>query len=133
KNEWIYSYKYEYTYIYDKLASVLFLQRDTDNQIWNKIYKNIFFWSEFKPEKPELPDNLFLYPNPVKKILILAWKSLESGTADIFSSEGKFIRRYKIADDKSEIDVSQYPEGFYILKINTSDNKTATRKFIKIK
>ncbi len=77
-------------------------------------------------------DYRFIYPNPVKNKLYLSNKA----TGDIqlifiYSSDGKIISRNIKTDFINGIDVSELPDGIYILKAIYLNGKEKRNKFIK--
>jgi len=75
-----------------------------------------------------------LYPNPVSSALIVS--SAKNGSAnlvaEIFTMEGKAILS-KILEFKKQasIDVSNFPQGMYLLKLEDDNGNVEVRKFIK--
>ncbi|MFD2942640.1 T9SS type A sorting domain-containing protein [Flavobacterium notoginsengisoli] len=76
----------------------------------------------------ELADFRF-YPNPVKHILNIQYKSIIDDI-QIFSVSGQSVLFKKINNTHSEIDLSNLPRGMYILNVKT-DGKEKAVKFIK--
>jgi len=72
--------------------------------------------------------SLVLYPNPVVNNL-----TVENGigTANITSIDGRFISQVQITDRKYNLNVSNLPEGIYILTVERENGKTVSRQFVK--
>jgi hypothetical protein len=82
---------------------------------------------------PGLSDNNILYPNPTtNSITLLVKPALVDGYAyTICDLLGRIIATGEIRSRISEIDVSQYKRGTYVLKIGSPKKTIITRKFIK--
>lgn len=77
-------------------------------------------------------DNSFIFPNPVKNKLYISSKSNEDFQQIlIYSIDGKIIYRSIKNESSNEIDVSELPNGIYILKAVFSNGKERHNKFIK--
>jgi len=71
-----------------------------------------------------------LYPNPAKDIVNLAWDNAKPTKVSLYDSTGKLLQtNINISDKKTQINVSQYPKGVYILKYEI-DNKVYSEKLI---
>lgn len=70
-----------------------------------------------------------LYPNPVSDKLSFSGNSSEIVSLQIFSVQGKLIR--KLNNLSTEIDVSQLKAGMYFVKLISIDGKINNLKFIK--
>lgn len=73
-----------------------------------------------------------LYPNPVSDNLniLLSGINIEAGIS-IFNLNGIEIYSANICSSHTEISMSQFPAGFYLIKVFTED-RVITKKFIKI-
>lgn len=69
-----------------------------------------------------------LYPNPVAKKLIVELS--QKSEIEILNSEGLVIKNIVAKEGITYIDVSEFPCGFYILKVKFNEG-TFMRKFIK--
>lgn len=75
-------------------------------------------------------DFIVLYPNPTSDYLhIVSSDDSQLRKIDIFTIAGQFVKTIDCEIDKV-FDVSQLPQGTYIIKIQTSDG-LAIRKFVK--
>ena len=71
-----------------------------------------------------------VYPIPAKDIVNLAWDNTRPTKILLYDAAGKLLQTInKIADKKTQINVSTYPKGIYILKYEI-DNKTYSEKLI---
>jgi photosystem II stability/assembly factor-like uncharacterized protein len=79
-------------------------------------------------QEQDLVSNFRVYPNPATnniKIIIP-----EKAIIEIQNLEGQIIKRLKITDNKTNIDISDFASGVYIIRAQT-DNGMTTKKFIK--
>ncbi len=75
--------------------------------------------------QPEISE-IRIYPNPAKdKIVISGYELMDLSEAEIFNLSGILVRKMKIIEN--EIDVSDLPKGYYILKTG----KRISGNFIK--
>ncbi len=78
-----------------------------------------------REEKIELNDLINIYPNPTKgKINIVFDNQIENIVlVTILDISGKLIKSLdkNIVDGFLELDMTEFPAGFYILKFNTSE------------
>lgn len=80
----------------------------------------------------EIPMNeyqLKVYSNPATEFIII--ESSINAEIEIINSEGQIIRKFKVMDRKTKIDISNLNEGIYILK-SASKNQVEIKKFLKI-
>lgn len=73
------------------------------------------------------PDNLKIIPNPSSNIFSIEGIENESGLFELKNASGKFIRTGKL---NQAIDVSDLPDGFYIISISTDQGQRSLR-FVK--
>lgn len=79
---------------------------------------------------PVLAQKIRIYPNPASDLLqISAPASVNLAEFEIFNSLGQQIFSNQITENK-KINISALPEGFYILKIKSSEGEVV-KKFIK--
>jgi len=72
--------------------------------------------------------NFAIFPNPVQDKLSI--RINETSTVKIYSIIGKLIDTFQLKNS-TEIDVSTYKKGVYILEISNQQNLKKTLKFIK--
>ena len=65
-----------------------------------------------------IPSKLLIYPNPSNSEVIIS--STEKGILEIFSTDGKLMRRQYCRNNITVIDVSLLPKGSYILSLKTT-------------
>jgi Secretion system C-terminal sorting domain/Concanavalin A-like lectin/glucanases superfamily len=85
-------------------------------------YNNNLATENFNTAKLELA----IYPNPAKSILNINTDE-EINTIEIYTLEGKKV----LESNTKQIDVSPITKGLYLVKIVTTANKTACKKFVK--
>lgn len=80
----------------------------------------------------QLSNNLNIYPNPVKENIVLEFLDIEVNNASIelYNSIGQKINEIKNINKKVLIDLSQYSNGIYFLKVNNNFSQK-TFKIIK--
>lgn len=90
--------------------------------------------AEFKSLKVE--SELKVYPNPSKSNKV----TVESNQNDlseigITNLAGKqiFKKNYQFPESKSEIELTDVPNGIYLIKIKTDDNRVVAKKLIVAK
>jgi len=89
-------------------------------------------WSTLGIDDFEDNSNFTLYPNPTSSILSIEIQNIISnGTLEIYDMLGKQIFNQTITSNNlSQIDVSSYNSGLYLIKIS-SENRTETKRFVK--
>ena len=78
----------------------------------------------------EVSNNINIYPNPVKDILIVSGLNSPT-TARIYNTNGKLMQTVNLSVDISEINVSDFPTGVYVLKLQTNKEIVVKRFAIK--
>ena len=67
-------------------------------------------------------DNLTIAPNPTNGLFrISASGSMASGTIELLSQTGRVIRIVDVDSFDATIDISDLPDGIYILRFKTND------------
>ncbi len=80
---------------------------------------------------PELEaDFVLAYPNPAKDFIFLEFPEEGSGQASIYNSGGELLLSRKLTSN-DRLDVSELPQGFYVLKVDTN-GKLFRRKIVKL-
>lgn len=75
-----------------------------------------------------------LYPNPVGKSLTIVFNSLENAEILIYNMLGQVLKKIEMKNErKKTIEVAEFKNGYYYLKINYKNKLiTTNKKFIKI-
>jgi hypothetical protein len=75
----------------------------------------------------ESTEGIIAYPNPFQNRLRIEWTSADEPNADVylFSMEGKLIYKQVgyVTESALEVDTSQFPEGVYLLTIQTPNRR----------
>ena len=71
----------------------------------------------------ETAQSMMVYPNPVSDRLYI--QGLESAEVEVFNALGQKVKTIK---DVTEINVSDWVEGMYVLRITAVDGKVFERK-----
>ncbi len=70
-------------------------------------------------ENEEISDNsVFIYPNPITDIINI---KAESGVAKIFDALGNEIYQRILTSDNTEIDISEFPDGVFIIFVENAN------------
>ena len=77
-----------------------------------------------------LENALKLYPNPVSDKMFIELNNINSIDITIFTINGKFIDKFKLNKGQSEIEMSKFTKGTYLIQIE-SDKGTVTKRIIK--
>jgi len=73
--------------------------------------------------------NFTVYPNPAKSFVHLT--NLPNGASiSVFSMDGKLMKQQNISERESNIDISQWTNGVYLLKVKSNEG-IMIQKFIK--
>ncbi len=92
----------------------------------NQVYCPPAGLSEYNSPKVDL--SIEIYPNPVTNNITIETK--QKPEIEILNIEGQIIKRLKIKDNKTDIDISDFASGVYIIKVQT-EKGIMTGKFIK--
>ena len=77
-------------------------------------------------------EDLVIYPNPTKNILILNSSfEIDQSIISVFDMGGRRVLNYKVSGNSNSIDVSGLNTGEYILRIITKTQQIGSTKFIK--
>lgn len=68
-------------------------------------------------------EDLVLYPNPTKDLLIIETKKSINEPIEIYDLQGRFIMKVFTNNLKSEIDISELAKGLYCIKIGNEFRK----------
>lgn len=77
-----------------------------------------------------LENALKLYPNPVDDKMFIELNNINSVDITIFTINGKFIDNFKLNKGQSEIEMSKFTKGTYLIQIE-SDKGVVTKRIIK--
>ncbi|MCC7332689.1 MAG: T9SS type A sorting domain-containing protein [Flavobacteriales bacterium] len=79
----------------------------------------------------ELQENSFfiIYPNPNNGIFTLETTTFKKSTIEIYNIAGQLILQKLFVDNTTQINLTDYPKGLYLVKI-ISDNKVTVKKIV---
>ncbi|WP_340111263.1 T9SS type A sorting domain-containing protein [Maribellus mangrovi] len=81
--------------------------------------------------KNENANRFALYPNPAHDFITLKMpEKLQNSTADIINIDGQVIQSYNLNSNQYRLDLSQFPAGVYLLRIQSMENQII-KKFVK--
>ena len=123
----LYSQTTEINYVYDNAGNrierhvIILPMSKSEDGAFKKM-------TEVKPHKDKLQEhNITLFPNPTKGQLLVEITHLDKvkkSSIEVYSLEGVSIFHQDNIRDQTQIDLSDYPAGTYILKINLGDNQS---------
>jgi len=77
-------------------------------------------------------DNISIYPNPTTNIITVSLMNYEIKSIEIYNVLGEKVGFTSFnGTSETNLDLSIYPSGIYLLKINDSFNKSTFKKIIK--
>ena len=81
---------------------------------------------------PVCPSLLSIYPNPVSDLLYIKGDAsiMDHAFGTIYTSDGREMNRFSTSPDVSEIDVSSFTAGVYMLAITNAIGMTSVEKFV---
>lgn len=123
-NEMVAPYYAEFI-VFDSNNNPYILTKSTANVNQHGIYKVIDVLST---DNPSLDNPFVLFPNPVDEVIYLN-SSDNIKNITIYDALGKQIN--SISNVSNEIEVANYAQGMYLVKISTNDGSSYTMKFIK--
>jgi photosystem II stability/assembly factor-like uncharacterized protein len=78
-----------------------------------------------------IEERLRIIPTPAKDIITVVFpQAVSNGQVTVFSVSGTILLRQNVTGNKARMDITQLPEGFYLLQFVNSE-KTFTGKIIK--
>ncbi len=76
--------------------------------------------------------NFKVYPNPTQGSVILNFGEAFSGQLSLFNSLGQLLSDQKINDtEKTELNLSAYPKGVYLIKLVPTNGKTRSVRIVR--
>jgi hypothetical protein len=79
------------------------------------------------------PTDFSVYPNPANNAVTVAANAVNStvSTVEVFDTFGQLVGTYQLTTKDVSIDLTEYPEGYYLVKVSSGGN-SYSRSFIKI-
>ncbi len=73
-----------------------------------------------------------MYPNPVENILHLNFSGADKNIeVTVFNIQGKVIKRVIVENGNAELNVQNYPEGIYYVRVRSGYN-LVMKRFVKM-
>jgi hypothetical protein len=82
------------------------------------------------PAVPEKPEDILIYPNPVKDMLYIDQISRNS-VISVISPEGKVVVQENAVGEQHRISLKGLPDGIYLIRIADGQKRVFTRSIIK--
>ncbi len=103
---------YSYTDAFPRSAYYRIVQVDYDGSesIHGPIYVSLY-------DSPI--ENFIVYPNPTHGVFFVEFAKATVGSIEIIDATGKTIQRISISSKKQEVDISNWSNGVYLIKIQT--------------
>ena len=76
-------------------------------------------------------NNVVVYPNPTKGTVKIQNSEFRIQNVEVYDAYGKLLNVVNVNDNAAAIDMSDYAEGIYFLKVKT-DNGTVTKRIIRM-
>ncbi len=70
-------------------------------------------------------NSIKVYPNPTEDILFIEYAGYDVATMEIINISGQILWKNNIVSEITEIDVSKFTSGIYLLKIITSNGEVS--------
>ncbi len=108
-------------------SNLYLIFKNNDNKFQLAKYNNSSGINETTPKQ------LNLYPNPATNTLTLnlsQQQGLQNATVSIYDIQGKQLLQQSITEAQTQIDISSFAKGIYIVKLQT-EKETLQSKFIK--
>ena len=122
-------------------GSLMFDESDSQLKMWYhagaEMLKGGIGYAEFsdvtgvETEDRSYMESLRVYPNPVSDIVTIQTEGYGKQCIEILSLSGQIIFSKEMDGNEMQIDLSEWNKGMYVIRL-TSDNKTNTRKLIKL-
>jgi hypothetical protein len=71
-----------------------------------------------------------IYPNPCSEFLIVEWNGASTANFVVYDLQGRSVHNGLI-QNKTDLDVSDLKNGFYLLQLQDADNRTSIQRFVK--
>ena len=80
-----------------------------------------------------LEKNILLYPNPVRDLLNVDFgnESYQNSSYSLYDAQGKLLKAGKLAQKKTELNMTTLPASVYIIQIFQDNRNIKTFKIIK--
>ncbi|MCM8568646.1 family 16 glycosylhydrolase [Gramella jeungdoensis] len=76
--------------------------------------------------------NFLMSPNPTRSVVEFSMKGMEAlNKISIYDMSGKLMFQRKLSNDTGEFDISDFPNGMYLVKVENNKNQTKTLRLVK--
>ena len=74
-----------------------------------------------------------IYPNPATDLVRLEWseQGVEVLQVELYDGSGRLVLAQPAPENRGGVDISNLPNGLYLLRLSTADGRTAMRKLVK--
>lgn len=97
---------------------------------------NSFGWNNQLSDASNLASELKVYPNPcIDCKVTIEFNNQEITEIRLTNIAGKevFLKKFQFAENKKQIQLNEIPNGIYIIRIITSDQKQVVKKLMVTK
>ena len=97
----------------------------------NTVYKSSFLENTVQEDNSEI--QLKIYPNPCKQEKVtIELVSHEIAEVSLINIAGKevMLKKFQLAENKKEIQLTDIPNGIYLIRIKTTDDQPVVKKLI---
>ncbi|NPD46633.1 MULTISPECIES: T9SS C-terminal target domain-containing protein [unclassified Lentimicrobium] len=99
---------------------------------YNSVYEGAFDESTGTDQIANMENHFKLYPNPTKDYCEIKYDGAKIESVLIMNAQGTVVYTKKLIMLHPRINVSELNDGFYYVKIHTTDNEVYTSKLLKI-
>lgn len=71
-----------------------------------------------------------IYPNPASRVVYIDGMNGKFGTAELFSPDGRMVRRVKLNGGETPVDLSDIPAGVYLLRLTGPEAAEAQKLLV---
>jgi len=72
-----------------------------------------------------------VFPNPTSEFLSISWQENNDADIEIVAVKGRFITSLTGNNNQAKIDVSEFTNGIYFIRISNNKGETVKKKFVK--
>ena len=73
-----------------------------------------------------------LYPNPARTLVTVNWNEVQPVAGQLISATGQTLLTFGQHDAPTRFDVTNFPNGLYMLQVVTADKQIVTKRFVKV-
>ncbi|PQA94578.1 secretion protein [Chryseobacterium shigense] len=115
------------------VGQTAYLYKGANSQVLEGVQQAYEITTLSASETVSKQEGILLYPNPVRDYLYIDFTSspFKGSEYQLFDAQGKLIKKDRISQSKSELDLSSLPSSVYIIRINQNGENLKTFKVIK--